>query len=188
MLCITVAPTQFYGCYSHIDVLFHNYPSVNYNLTYVILISQLKKSRSDADERQRKSLLPWSRKTRAKSRDRVSLDRDDSSISSSRSSLTTWDVPLSSGLCRVILPDGSTAVVHTRPNQTVRYLISRLLDKRALAYNDFQVVHNYLNKVIELVKKLFANVPIWCNREFLWARFEIRQKNLVQSYRNSALF
>ncbi|CAB0011575.1 unnamed protein product, partial [Nesidiocoris tenuis] len=112
--------------------------------------SKLKKSRSDADERQRKSLLPWSRKTRAKSRDRVSLDRDDSSISSSRSSLTTWDVPLSSGLCRVILPDGSTAVVHTRPNQTVRYLISRLLDKRALAYNDFQVVHNYLNKPIAL--------------------------------------
>lgn len=108
---------------------------------------QLKKSRSDADERRRKSLLPWSRKARAKSRDRVNFDPDDSSMSSSRSSLTTWEVPLSSNLCRVVLSDGSTAVVHTRPNQTVRHMISRLLDKRALSYSDFQVVHSYPNKV-----------------------------------------
>ncbi|XP_014275009.1 regulator of G-protein signaling loco isoform X2 [Halyomorpha halys] len=114
--------------------------------------SKLKKSRSDADERRRKSLLPWTKKTRTKSRDRFGgvLDHDNSSVSSSRSSLTTWDLSLSSGLCRVILPDGSTAVIHTRPDQTVRDTVSRLLLKRSLSYNDFQVFHSYTNKAIPL--------------------------------------
>ncbi|KAF6216900.1 hypothetical protein GE061_001250 [Apolygus lucorum] len=112
--------------------------------------TKLKKSRSDADERRRKSLLPWSRKTRAKSRDRVSFDHDDSSVGSSRSSLTAWDVPLSSGMCRVLFPDGSTAVVPTGTKQSVRHLISRLLDRRALSYSDFQVIHSYLNRTVSL--------------------------------------
>ncbi|XP_014249405.1 regulator of G-protein signaling loco isoform X2 [Cimex lectularius] len=112
---------------------------------------KLKKSRSDADDRRRKSLLPWTRKARAKSRDRGnSYEQDNSSVSSSRSSLTTWDVPLSTGLCRVVLPDGSTAVVHTRPNHTVRHLITRLLDKRALCYSDFHIINSYLNKTVPL--------------------------------------
>ena len=98
-------------------------------------------------------MVPWARKTRAKSRDRGGTDasdvheQDNTSVSSSRSSLTAWDVPLSAGLCRVVLPDGSTAVVHTRPNHSVRHLISRLLDKRALVYTDFQVFLSYINKV-----------------------------------------
>lgn len=94
-------------------------------------------------------MLPWTRKARAKSRDRYggTYDHDNSSVSSSRSSLTTWDLSLSSGLCRIVLPDGSTAVIHTRADQTVRDVIMHLLKKRSLCYNDFQVFHNYTNKV-----------------------------------------
>lgn len=135
-------------------------------------ILQLKKSRSDAEDRHRKSLLPWHRKNRSKSKDRgeseynkirmlqQKRDTDDtvsvrSDVTSSRSSLASWDLALrgsfsrqsvTSGegetcctLCRVILPDGATTVVQTRSSESIRDLILRLLDKRGLHYSAFEV-------------------------------------------------
>lgn len=64
------------------------------------IISKLKKSLSNAEDRRRKSLLPWHRKTRCKSRDRSNeeLEQDNSNIQlkktdahSSRSSLSSFD-------------------------------------------------------------------------------------------------
>ncbi|XP_026274347.1 regulator of G-protein signaling loco isoform X2 [Frankliniella occidentalis] len=133
--------------------------------------NKLKKSRSDVEDRRRKSLLPWHRKNRSKSKDRgeseysklrtrreqydtVSIRSD---VTSSRSSLASWDLALrgslsrqsvtsgdtsereNSSLCRVILPDGATTVVQTRYNETVSDLIQRLLEKRGLHYQHFQV-------------------------------------------------
>ncbi|XP_039283036.1 regulator of G-protein signaling loco [Nilaparvata lugens] len=129
------------------------------------LHTKLKKSRSDAEERsRRKSFKPWSRKSRCKSRDRVAgaatATGDDvdaeSSVSlssrrSSRSSLASWDLALNSGsLCRVVLPDGATTVVQIRPPQTVRQLVQRLLEKRALGYAHFQVFLAHSDKPLIL--------------------------------------
>ncbi|CAG5075886.1 Similar to loco: Regulator of G-protein signaling loco (Drosophila melanogaster) [Cotesia congregata] len=166
---------------------------------------KLKKSHSDAEDRRRKSILPWNRKNRSKSKDRgeseynkiptrvepmyksfSSMKRDESSnhninnnnnnnsninnnednisISSSRSSLASWDLALRqsfskhsvasydgqndkkeahskcTGLCRVILPDGSTTVVPTSQTETIKDVITRLLDKRALKYLNYDVL------------------------------------------------
>lgn len=134
--------------------------------------SKLKKSRSDAEDRRRKSLLPWHRKNRSKSKDRgeseynklrmmqQKRDTEDtvsvrSDVTSSRSSLASWDLALrgsfsrqsvTSGegescctLCRVILPDGATTVVQTRSSESIRDLVLRLLDKRGLHYSAFEV-------------------------------------------------
>ncbi|XP_054260544.1 regulator of G-protein signaling loco isoform X2 [Macrosteles quadrilineatus] len=121
---------------------------LHHNTSLIQAHSKLKKSRSDAEERRRKSLLPWSRKARCKSRDR---DRSDAeSVSSSRSSLASWDLTLSVSLCRVVLPDGATAVVQIRPPQTVGQLVVRLLDKRGLRYNSFQVFVGHSNKQVGL--------------------------------------
>lgn len=78
-----------------------------------------------------------------------------SDVTSSRSSLASWDLALrgsfsrqsvTSGegescctLCRVILPDGATTVVQTRSSESVRDLVLRLLDKRGLHYSAFEV-------------------------------------------------
>lgn len=74
--------------------------------------SKLKKSLSNAEDRRRKSLLPWHRKTRCKSKDRSEetnstaaaadvgrlkpSDRSQSDIHSSRSSLSSFDAAISS--------------------------------------------------------------------------------------------
>ncbi|XP_074114684.1 regulator of G protein signaling family member locomotion defects isoform X1 [Cotesia typhae] len=167
---------------------------------------KLKKSHSDAEDRRRKSILPWNRKNRSKSKDRgeseynkiptrvepmyksfSSMKRDESSnhninnnnnnnnnninnnednisISSSRSSLASWDLALRqsfskhsvasydgqndkkeahskcTGLCRVILPDGSTTVVPISQTETIKDVITRLLVKRALKYLNYDVL------------------------------------------------
>ncbi|GLH10734.1 Regulator of G-protein signaling loco [Gryllus bimaculatus] len=136
--------------------------------------SKLKKSRSDAEDCRRKSLLPWHRKNRSKSKDRgeseynklrmlhQKQDAEDtvsvrSDVTSSRSSLVSWDLALrgsfsrqsvtsgelpereSCALCRVILPDGATTVVQTRRNECVKDLVNRLLEKRGLHYSSFEV-------------------------------------------------
>ncbi|KAL0269753.1 UNVERIFIED_CONTAM: hypothetical protein PYX00_007383 [Menopon gallinae] len=134
---------------------------------------KLKKSRSDADDCRRKSLLPWHKKNRSKSKDRgeseyklstmeQKRENEDvisvkSEITSSRSSLASWDLALrgsfsrqsiTSGdaserencmLCRVILSDGATTVVQVRQNESIRELIHRLLEKRGLHYSSFEV-------------------------------------------------
>jgi regulator of G-protein signaling len=87
-----------------------------------------------------------------------------SDVTSSRSSLASWDLALrgsfsrrsvtsgegenSYALCRVILPDGATTVVQTRSSETVRDLVLRLLDKRGLRYSAFEVFYGSNIKVI----------------------------------------
>ncbi|XP_014482054.1 PREDICTED: regulator of G-protein signaling loco isoform X2 [Dinoponera quadriceps] len=153
---------------------------------------KLKKSHSDAEDRCRKSILPWNRKNRSKSKDRGETEynkvpsrsetiyksftaikretegnnnEDSVSISSSRSSLASWDLALRqsfnkhsvssyegqtnekkearskcTGLCRVILPDGSTTVVTTSQTDSIKDVVTRLLDKRALRYTNYDVL------------------------------------------------
>lgn len=79
---------------------------------------KLKKSRSDAEDSSRKSLLPWHRKNRSKSKDRgeseyklstmdQKRDNEDgvsvrSEITSSRSSLASWDLALRGSFSRQV--------------------------------------------------------------------------------------
>jgi len=146
----------------------------------------LKKSASNAEDRRRKSLLPWHRKTRSKSRDRNELMADLqntlmpapapppllalltggsvqnslSDLHSSRSSLSSFDAGATGqaqgtsadsvcSLCRVILTDGATTIVQTRPNETVGQLVERLLEKRNLVYPYYDVVFQGSNKSID---------------------------------------
>lgn len=127
--------------------------------------SKLKKSLSNAEDRRRKSLLPWHRKTRCKSKDRSEettsdladgrlrpCDRSQSDIHSSRSSLSSFDAVLSSrhnpdsadessnksSLCRVILSDGATTIVQTKTSETAHDLFNRLLEKRGICYHAYE--------------------------------------------------
>lgn len=129
-------------------------------------MTKLKKSLSNAEDRRRKSLLPWHRKTRCKSKDRdenkESMKNSTSSsntlkhasnhsagdIHSSRSSLSSFDATISkissfdedtrSSLCRVILSNGATTIVQTKVNETIRELVERLLDKRGIVYHAYE--------------------------------------------------
>ncbi|XP_022213037.2 regulator of G-protein signaling loco isoform X3 [Drosophila obscura] len=153
--------------------------------------SKLKKSVSNAEDRRRKSLLPWHRKTRSKSRDRTEIMSDLQSsalmpapplppptlltsaslkiasgqnslsdLHSSRSSLSSFDAGASGGqgasaesvcsLCRVILTDGATTIVQTRPGETVGQLVERLLEKRNLVYPYYDIVFQGSTKSIDL--------------------------------------
>ncbi|KAI5705946.1 hypothetical protein M8J75_003350 [Diaphorina citri] len=144
---------------------------------------QLKKSRSDVDERRRKSLLPWTRRKASRDMERPSdpssvprpsigsnshpnLGSDprsnsqpslgqrpslgSDSLSSSRSSLASWDLTTGQSLCRVLLPDRSTAVVQVKPDQSIREVVMGILEKRALAYNSFQVFLGNNSKALTL--------------------------------------
>lgn len=130
---------------------------------------KLKKSLSNAEDRRRKSLLPWHRKTRSKSKDRNEKEsnannnqhnNNNNNIYSSRSSLSSFDAVLSvestesqsqrSQLCRVILPNGATTIVQTRGTETIRELVERLLEKRALPYTCFEVYVSGSNKACDI--------------------------------------
>ncbi|KAL0099996.1 hypothetical protein PUN28_019465 [Cardiocondyla obscurior] len=168
---------------------------------------KLKKSHSDAEDRCRKSILPWNRKNRSKSKDRGESEynkapsrsdtiyksftvikretegnnnEDTVSISSSRSSLASWDLALRqsfnkhsvssydgqtnekrdrgkcTGLCRVILPDGSTTVVTTNQTESIKDVITRLLDKRALRYSNYDVLILATDEMVDT--KCFSSV------------------------------
>lgn len=115
-------------------------------------IALLQESNDESDRnqrtnRQRKSLLPWTR-SRGKSRDRTASIENVSSCSGSHTSLASWDLAIPVSLCRVILPEGSSAVINIQQHQTVHYLISKLLEKRAMPYNSFQVISTATDKVI----------------------------------------
>lgn len=138
-------------------------------------MTKLKKSLSNAEDRRRKSLLPWHRKTRCKSKDRdeakESMKNSTSSsntlkhasnhsvgdIHSSRSSLSSFDATISkissfdedtrSSLCRVILSNGATTIVQTKVNETIRELVERLLDKRGIIYHAYEAFLSGTNKV-----------------------------------------
>ncbi|KAL7293981.1 hypothetical protein TKK_0012558 [Trichogramma kaykai] len=165
--------------------------------------TKLKKSVSDAEDRCRKSILPWNRKNRSKSKDRGeseynktpnrgekiyksfstiqrendgNIEEDGASISSSRSSLASWDLALRqsftkhsassyegqsneiqenvvancAGLCRVILPDGSTTVITTNHSDSVKDVLTRLLEKRALRYSNYDVFMLATNEIVNL--------------------------------------
>ncbi|KAH8311256.1 hypothetical protein KR044_005226 [Drosophila immigrans] len=158
---------------------------------HVVASPKLKKSASNAEDRRRKSLLPWHRKTRSKSRDRSeimadlqqtlmpappppppllalltggahSVQNSLSDLHSSRSSLSSFDAGAAAAgpaqgasadsvcsLCRVILTDGATTIVQTRPNETVGQLVERLLEKRNLVYPFYDVVFQGSTKSID---------------------------------------
>lgn len=147
---------------------------------------KLKKSLSNAEDRRRKSLLPWHRKTRCKSKDRneepqltvksllfastnsipkavnaTATLNGNSEIASSRSSLSSFDAAFSQrlgnetdeskcGLCRVILNDGATTIVQTRPNESVSEMVERLLEKRGIQYRAFEAFQSGCNKPLTL--------------------------------------
>ncbi|GAB0088616.1 Regulator of G-protein signaling loco [Sergentomyia squamirostris] len=140
--------------------------------------SKLKKSLSNAEDRRRKSLLPWHRKTRSKSKDRdeaarqlsggsksgsslrVPLMNSNSDLHSSRSSLSSFDAAITklsndseegrSTLCRVILPDSATTIVQTRSGESIRELVDRLLEKRGLSYNCYEAFLAGFSKPLDL--------------------------------------
>lgn len=144
------------------------------------ITTKLKKSLSNAEDRRRKSLLPWHRKTRCKSKDRgedfrgtkdlkqqgaanqLKVSNSGSDIHSSRSSLSSFDAAISSrsgnleaeenrsSLCRVILSNGATTIVQTKNNETIRDLIERLLDKRGICYQAYEGFLPGMNKPLEL--------------------------------------
>merc|ERR1719351_306198 len=53
-------------------------------------------------------------------------------------------------LARVILPDKATTVVQTRPGETIRSMVARLLEKRALRYTSFDVFVTNSEKPLDL--------------------------------------
>lgn len=87
-----------------------------------------------------------------------------SDLHSSRSSLSSFDAGVSAAgqlgqgasadnvysLCRVILTDGATTIVQTRPGETVGQLVERLLEKRNLVYPYYDVVFQGSTKSIDI--------------------------------------
>ncbi|XP_039948817.1 regulator of G-protein signaling loco isoform X1 [Bactrocera tryoni] len=149
-------------------------------VTVSSIVSKLKKSASNAEDRCRKSLLPWHRKTSSSKAPRDHADapaeckattnklvplsshslklapvqNSQHDIHSSRSSLSSFDgLPGASilpGTCRVILSDASTTMVQARANETVGQLVERLLEKRGLSYQYYDVVAKGTTKSIDL--------------------------------------
>ena len=60
------------------------------------------------------------------------------------------DEPGNCALARVILPDKATTVVQTRPGESIRSMVARLLDKRALRYTSFDVFVTNSDKPLDL--------------------------------------
>lgn len=98
-----------------------------YDKHTIVTSSKLKKSLSNAEDRRRKSLLPWHRKTRCKSKDRsneeflrneslkntnsqltININQSQNDIHSSRSSLSSFDAVISSRANGAVSPVGSS--------------------------------------------------------------------------------
>jgi len=151
--------------------------SLHQSSTSSSTITKLKKSLSNAEDRRRKSLLPWHRKTRCKSKDRGEEQKEATSstntlkhnsnhsagdIHSSRSSLSSFDATISkigtydndearSSLCRVILSNGATTIVQIKKqNETIRELVERLLDKRGICYQAYEGFLSGTTKPLDL--------------------------------------
>ncbi|XP_050521691.1 regulator of G-protein signaling loco isoform X2 [Daktulosphaira vitifoliae] len=75
---------------------------------------------------------------------------------SRRKSILSWrrqsntQPPLTSGLCRVTLPDKSSTVLHVNPDLSVQVIIQRLFTKREFPYKFFKVTTNNGEQVINL--------------------------------------
>ncbi|KRT86723.1 hypothetical protein AMK59_2231, partial [Oryctes borbonicus] len=140
--------------------------------------SKLKKSLSNAEDRRRKSLLPWYRKNRTKSKDRGEIEygkKSDSTetvsgsggdkandVHSSKSSLTSLDFATQDPvkgldekgpLCRVVMPSSGctgTTIVRIKESETIQQLIDRLLEKRGLTFSTYDIVTDNKMKDIDL--------------------------------------
>ncbi|XP_018328425.1 regulator of G-protein signaling loco isoform X3 [Agrilus planipennis] len=138
--------------------------------------TKLKKSLSNAEDRRRKSLLPWHRKNRSKSKDRgeteYNLKKDTgtsndlthrlgrSEIHNSKTSLISQEsgkfLPDDSSLtcrnplCRVILNNGSTTVVQIKKDETIQELINRVLEKRGIVYSCYEVFTDKHSKPLDV--------------------------------------
>lgn len=55
-----------------------------------------------------------------------------------------------SSLCRVILCDGATTIVQTKPNESIRELVERLLEKRGICYQAYEGFLAGNNKPLDL--------------------------------------
>ena len=53
-------------------------------------------------------------------------------------------------MARVILPDKATTVVQTRSGESIRSMVARLLEKRALRYTSFDVFATNSDKPLDL--------------------------------------
>jgi len=118
------------------------------------------------EENRRRSLLPWGNlkgsKDRTKSKERPSSTSEAADSKKhkgnkdSRASLASMDSQIevaqmssydsigddastSCSLARVVLPDKATTVVQTRKGETIRAMVSRLLEKRGLRLTSFDV-------------------------------------------------
>ena len=120
---------------------------------------RIKKGDKSEEGQRRRSLLPWANKDRSKSKDRASsagatksaMSRSEesrASVSSTSSVTNANNASFESNntaenndctLARVILPDKATTVVQTRPGETIRAMVSRLLEKRGLRFTSFDV-------------------------------------------------
>ncbi|XP_047034543.1 regulator of G-protein signaling loco [Helicoverpa zea] len=102
--------------------------------------TKLKKSASNASERRRSgggSLLPWKLRT--------GRERSNSTQQSEPPVVTdvvksSQSAPGQCALCRVVLPDGATSVVGVEPALTVARLVDRLLQRRNLLCNTYDVL------------------------------------------------
>ncbi|KAM3958910.1 regulator of G protein signaling family member locomotion defects [Aphomia sociella] len=101
--------------------------------------AKLKKSASNASERRRSggaSLLPW--KLRAPSRERAAETPTEPPITDVVKS--SQIAPGQCSLCRVVLPDGATSVVGVEESVTVKKLVDKLLQRRNLTCNIYDVL------------------------------------------------
>lgn len=129
-------------------------------------VSKIKKSYSNAEDRRRSSsLLPWHRKNRSQSKDRlketvlpkkVELKDQNKWLSTSKGSVNdmqnfdnayNFDAMLSkslddrpSNLCRIVLPDGANSISQVR-DEPIRTYVNKILMKRGIEYKNFEVYY-----------------------------------------------
>ncbi|XP_065167467.1 regulator of G-protein signaling loco-like isoform X2 [Atheta coriaria] len=142
------------------------------NLNLQITSAKPKRSLSNAEDRRRKSLLPWHRKNRSKSKEcgdePKPLQHDvNENFSSSKSSLTSLDIGISSNsdiskvnderiangrhpLCRIKLTNGASTMTQLKQDETIEDLVTRLLEKRGIVYSAFAVYTNKETKALNI--------------------------------------
>uniref|UniRef100_T1JE93 RGS domain-containing protein n=1 Tax=Strigamia maritima TaxID=126957 RepID=T1JE93_STRMM len=171
-------------------------PSLPYTNDNITLKGQ--KDKIIFEERRRKSLLSWNRAkkienvdTRKSTRKKCKDKKDDIDMHGSRSSLANGDLATiqryttsreslngvetcfsedGCTLCRVLLPDESTAVVQTKYNESVIGMIRNLMKRRNF---DFTAVDVYLvdsNKIVGLYEdcRLLSNLEIRIEERILF--------------------
>lgn len=143
---------------------------------------KIKKSYSNAEDRRKTSLLPWHRKTRSQSKDRLkeskheikekfftSPKNSNSDLQGSKNSLIfNFEAMLAkncdtndgnSFLCRVVLPDGANSISHVK-DESIRDFVNRILEKRGICFQDFEVFYFNSSKVSQKfsIKNFFTAV------------------------------